>query len=500
MVPVPEPERKSEKSILSQATKEKMSGLRNVDSKVVRDARVDGCTASQAKDVPARENIPSSEVENPEIDVTDGVNPGKGGDGDATDDPSGSSSSFGDMFSGADSALALSDDEINSEFRGNSQPSWVYPGYEEAFRMRKKKVTSHWRNFIRPVMWRCKWAELQMKKFQSQASMYSKILAEYDQGRQSQLENFPAESLCSRSLPFPHQMKHKKIMRRHIRKRVEDTTDIASYMLHHNLFAYCENKGTPIDNAYLVNGHANPVRNGSINLVGNDDMPLFGDEETSFERILAKIDSMQSRVHNLTTRVDKVISENPGKFSSLNQLSLLEPCHSGASTAQDPTTPPSDKVPAASPNMATQPASEFLVTDPIMPLSNIHIEEPTMTVAEVTGDQVADSAPKVVESADEPVVANNSDKAEDELPLKKRPITEELIVYRRGLLSAKKRKMLSEKQSNNSSSVSVMKPRIGLPQAQNEKSSVFQASRYSSFMNNWKKRGKRKRASSGKKQ
>uniref|UniRef100_A0A7N0UPB6 Uncharacterized protein n=1 Tax=Kalanchoe fedtschenkoi TaxID=63787 RepID=A0A7N0UPB6_KALFE len=501
---VPETERKSERPVVVQVAKEKMNVLQNMESTVTRDA--ERSLTSQPNVVLPKQSVPPSDTENPEINITDGVNPGGGDDADVTDDPSGSSSSFDDTFSAADGALTLSDGEIDSEFCGSSQqPSWAYPGYEEAFRMRKKKLTSHWRNFIRPVMWRCKWAELQMKKFQSQASMYSRILSEYDQGRQCQLENFSAESLCSRSLPFPHQIKRKTIMRRKKRKRVEDTVDITSYMLQHNLFGFCENKGTSTDNAHLINGYVNPVvlavRNGGISLVDKDDLFQVGDEETSSERILAKIDSMQSRVHNLTFRVDKVVSENPGKFSSLNKLSLLAPCDSGASTAQYPTTPSSDKdkVLVASPSKTAHHASELQVEELIMPSSELHAEELIMPTTPVTAHQVADSPPNIGESADQPVVANKSDNAADEVPLRKRPLTEELIVYKRGMLSAKKRRMLSDKQPNNNSSISALKPRIGLSQAQNEKSSVFLASRYTSLLNNRKKRGKRTGARSGKK-
>ncbi|CAM8901777.1 unnamed protein product [Rhodiola kirilowii] len=478
---VPETEQKSERPVVSQDPKAIMNILPNIDYKVVRDVASDGCTTSQAINVPAKLNMPVADAENPDINITDGVNPGDGNNGDTTEDSSRSSSSFEDTFSGADGALAFSDDEINSDFHGICQPSWAYPGYEEAFGTRKKKLTSHWRNFIRPLMWRCKWAELQMKKFQCQASTYSKILAKFDQGKQAQLENFSAESLCSRFLPFPRQMKRKKTMQRKKRKRVEDTTDVASYMLQHNLFAYC---GTSTANAQLINGYGNltvpAVQNGGIILADNDYLFQSGDEDTFREQILAKIDSMQSHVHDLTTRVDKVISENPGKFSSLNKLSLLAPCESGASTAQDPTSPSSDKdkVLVTSPSMATQPASEF------------HVEEFSMSTTPVTADQVVDPPSNTVENAYQPVVAVKSDNVEDEIPLRKRPRTEEPIVYRRGF-SGKKRRMLSDTQPNISSSASSMKPLVGLTQAQNEKSGGFLASRFTSFLDNQIKRGRR---------
>lgn len=37
---------------------------------------------------------------------------------------------------------------------------------------------------------------------------------------------------------FPSKIQQKEVMNRKKRKRVEDTTDVASYMLHHNIFSY----------------------------------------------------------------------------------------------------------------------------------------------------------------------------------------------------------------------------------------------------------------------
>lgn len=132
---VPEMESKSEKPVVSQVRKEKMV-VASVESGVTRDVDGDGCTASQACDVIDKKRVRGSDVENPEINVTDSVNPREGADGDATEDPSGNSSSFDDTFSGVDGLLGLSDDEINSEFRGVGQSPWAYLGYEEAFRTR----------------------------------------------------------------------------------------------------------------------------------------------------------------------------------------------------------------------------------------------------------------------------------------------------------------------------------------------------------------------------
>ena len=87
-------------------------------------------------------------------------------------------------------------------------------------------------------MWRCKWAELKMKEFQSQASKYDRELAKYNQRKQFDLEKFNSEGLGAKSLPFPGEVQTNKIMKRKKRKRVEDTVDVASYMSHHILFSY----------------------------------------------------------------------------------------------------------------------------------------------------------------------------------------------------------------------------------------------------------------------
>lgn len=81
-------------------------------------------------------------------------------------------------------------------------------------------MTTHWNKFIRPLMWRLKWLELKIKELQSQDKKYDSQLAKYAQIEQSE---FDAMS---------------KLTKRKKRKRVEDTTNIASYMSQHNLFSY----------------------------------------------------------------------------------------------------------------------------------------------------------------------------------------------------------------------------------------------------------------------
>lgn len=102
---------------------------------------------------------------------------------------------------------------------------------------RKRKLTAHWQNFIRPLMWRCKWTELRIKEIESQALKYSRALAVYEQ------EKVPAhdptmEDFFSKTFPFSSQYYRRKAMKRRKRKKIEDAIDISSYMSHHNLFSY----------------------------------------------------------------------------------------------------------------------------------------------------------------------------------------------------------------------------------------------------------------------
>ena len=103
--------------------------------------------------------------------------------------------------------------------------------------LRKKKMTAHWRNFIHPIMWRCKWAELRIKEFESQASKYAREVSVIDRGKHMSLDKTTVEQLGSKSLPFPLQCHRRRPMKRRKRKRVENTIDITSYMSNHILFS-----------------------------------------------------------------------------------------------------------------------------------------------------------------------------------------------------------------------------------------------------------------------
>lgn len=60
----------------------------------------------------------------------------------------------------------------------------------------------------------------------------------------------------------------------------------------------------------------------SVDLSSSQD---YYDNDKSWDDIIQQLIAIQSRVQNLTNRYEKVISENPGKFRSVNQLSMLGP-------------------------------------------------------------------------------------------------------------------------------------------------------------------------------
>ncbi|KAK9273936.1 hypothetical protein L1049_018748 [Liquidambar formosana] len=314
------------------------------------------------------------------------------------------SSSFGDTASGLDSST-LSDAEVESRFCGGNPSALIFDGCGDAFRMRKKKLTAHWRRFIHPLMWRCKWLELQIKEFQSLALKYDRELADYDQRKHIQLENFTFEGFGVKSLPFTSRIHRKKVMKRKKRKRVEHAIDIASYMSHHNLFSYYENKRLVAAGACIDDDYGNPVIPADKTVNGNDGFGFndewssleFRDGDNSLEQILRKIYVVRTQVHKLRTRVDKVVSENPRKFASVNKLSSLVPCDALTSSAQNPVSPPcnGDIMPIRAPCTASHLLSEYNMADLVKSESAISSH------GEVT------PLPDMIESTDQPQVGGS---------------------------------------------------------------------------------------------
>lgn len=242
------------------------------------------------------------------------------------------SSSFGDTVSRSDNVSGTSDVEVESEFRVDSGLASRFDCHSK---MRKKKVTPHWRNFIRPIMWRCKWAELRIKELESQANHYSHELEANEQTKMLELHQYTSD-FCSKSFPFFNHSNRRKPMKRRKRKQVENVTDLSSYMCHHPLFSYLENKKSDPDCTSAADDDVNLDLYPKVDDFSLDD-DWLKDGEDSLEQILRQIEVVQSQVDRLRTHLDMVMLKNGVKFSSSENLSLLAPYDAQTSDAQSPT-------------------------------------------------------------------------------------------------------------------------------------------------------------------
>ncbi|PIA53543.1 hypothetical protein AQUCO_00900253v1 [Aquilegia coerulea] len=234
------------------------------------------------------------------------------------------SSSFGNT-SGNEDGSRLSDSEVDS-ICGDSN---LFEEIHSMF-LGKKKVTSQWRRYISPLSWRGKWLELKMRELKSQISKYDRELASYGQ-RQQPLEfgRCRSENCSVKELPFCGEQRKKEFyMKRKKRKKVEEMVDVSSFMTHHNLFSYYENKKSDADGASVDDDFGTQVIAADVN--SNEDFDnnyafpsLEFRDENSLEHVLWKIDILQSRVQKLKTQTDKLLTVHAGKFSSVESLSQL---------------------------------------------------------------------------------------------------------------------------------------------------------------------------------
>lgn len=245
----------------------------------------------------------------------------------ASQDETENSSSFGDTLS-VDEDENLSDSEVMSKLRDN--------GFDEDCRIRKKRLTSHWKTFIQPYMWRCRWAELQIRRLLYQASKYDLQAEAISRRQQLTSENMTVEDTGAKL--FPVSQKEKLIERRK-RKRVEDTTDTAAYMTQHNFFSFLGSKKSAADVAAFVNDRTNigiPTDNRikGESVFGCSDEPVsleFRNDDNSLEQILWKIGVLQSHLSELKTRCKKVWNENAQDIYSADVMKLY---HVSTSSAQ----------------------------------------------------------------------------------------------------------------------------------------------------------------------
>lgn len=314
--------------------------------------------------------VNDSEVDIIECTTASDVRFAKDEDPDATE----YSSSFGNTTSGAENHSELSETEVESWFCGNSSPEFNLFHY--SFPMRKKKLTSHWRNFIRPLMWRCKWTELRIKEIESQALKYSEELAAYDRRKHSYQSVL--EDGGSKFLPFSSQHYKGRAMKRRKRKRVEDATDLTSYMLSHNLFSYLEKKRSEPDETLMADDSENPVvtyqdanTNDKLHVSDDEIVFEFRDGDIYLEQVLSKIEVVYSRVHKLKARLETVISQNAGKFYSSENLSLLAPYDPQTSSGHSPAFSVGNGDAISVGAICTQQMSECDIGGPFLPESAV---------------------------------------------------------------------------------------------------------------------------------
>ncbi|KAK9065406.1 hypothetical protein SSX86_016789 [Deinandra increscens subsp. villosa] len=259
-----------------------------------------------------------------------------------SDDATASSSSFGDTFSDLGTCEYDSDNEVMSDLRGEAAP--VLGGSAALFPLGKKRVTSHWRKFVQPIMWRCKWVELQLRKFESMAIVYDREIEKYNQTKQLKYNNFELEGHCAKSIPFLHDSQRRKLMKRKIRKRHEES-DTQVYMSLHNLslylgtypynysfvyFIYVKHwmspaHGPTMDDDDQTNlAPSSPKNAGDEFRVPDELLSLDFRDGYSLEQILWKIEVSHSQVSKMKNKLDTVTAENAVRISSTVDLILHE--------------------------------------------------------------------------------------------------------------------------------------------------------------------------------
>ncbi|KAL1226351.1 hypothetical protein V5N11_030523 [Cardamine amara subsp. amara] len=253
------------------------------------------------------------------------------------------SSSFSDTASESDEMFngLTGEAEVESHYWDETDLGPAYDSFSSIFHFRKKRLTNHWRRFIRPLMWRAKWVELRIRELESRALEYPKELESYDREKLEANIDPSVLETCGegmKSLPFSNPCyKRRAAKRRRKRKKVESTDDITSYMACHNLFSYIETKRLSSDGMTLADdfGVAKDVLIDSKNRVDlDDDDSLFDHREgdSVLEEVLWKIELVHSQVHRLKSQVEIVMSKNAARFSSSENLSIL-----AASSAPSPT-------------------------------------------------------------------------------------------------------------------------------------------------------------------
>ncbi|CAA0839050.1 Unknown protein [Striga hermonthica] len=234
-----------------------------------------------------------------------------------------SSSSFGDSdYEADDFDPLLEPDVLSSNF----------DGFGGIFSMRKRRLTNHWKAFIKPLMLRCRWVELQIKKLEAQARRYDRELENYSQ-RKMGLEKFMVQDFdLAKSIPFSKDCFGSEIFMRKKRKRKEEAEDLAAYMSSHYLFSYFGTIHFIISSLTIV--VIFPVKDLTSKAtkkvdIDDDFLDMNGDlscgenegDDNFVEEMFQKADLLQSRVDWLKSRVDKIIKDSSEKFTCADYTS-----------------------------------------------------------------------------------------------------------------------------------------------------------------------------------
>ncbi|KAK4339944.1 hypothetical protein RND71_041406 [Anisodus tanguticus] len=281
-----------------------------------------------------------------------------------------SSSSFESIISEAENCTTMNDTECTSEYNGDATSELAFTGFGDIFRMTRKKVTPHWRDFIQPLRQRCKLIELKHHLLQSRSRKYEKQMRDNNNQMKLQMGSIRLEDLGSKSIPFSCNSLRDKVVKRKKRRRTEDTLDMAAYMSHHPLFSFFDKRKSSADGSFLDNELDKiAVCSDKINdefEIQDDLHQQPADGDTSLEKILREIGVLQSQVIQLKTRLYKVTSENVGMFSSTDDLESLLPCNALASCARGSALLQENqvKMPVGSRDVVSQLISEYNMVMP----------------------------------------------------------------------------------------------------------------------------------------
>ncbi|KAF1887144.1 hypothetical protein Lal_00040741 [Lupinus albus] len=198
---------------------------------------------------------------------------------DCCEDATECSSSFADTGSGTENA-SLSDTEVGSQMCADNESSSMRDDYCGAPRRRKKRMTTtHWRMFIGPLMWRCKWVELKLKQLQSEELTYDKELAAYNHPKDLDFAHLTLDGFDIKSVPISEKTDHT------VGACMKDFHGVAIGGNDENIHQEFKLSDIRSSVDYEIN-------------------------DKSLDDIIQKIEVVQSQVHKLKTRIGNVVCEN----------------------------------------------------------------------------------------------------------------------------------------------------------------------------------------------